>query len=152
MGGPMVLEKDFREFLELLGKHGVRYLLVGGYAVVAHGYPRYTKDLDIWIDPTADNARSLIAALEEFGMASLGLSAGDFLQPGTFVQIGYSPVRIDLLTSAPGLTFAEAFEAKEDRLIDGVQVCLIGLPDLLKNKQAAGRTQDLLDYEKLSET
>ena len=148
----MVLEKDFREFLELLGRNRVKYLLIGGYAVVAHGYPRYTKDMDIWVEVSQDNAARILKTLEDFGMASLGLSEQDFLEPGTFVQIGYPPVRIDILNKVAGLDFEAAYASRIEQTIDGVSVSLIGLEDLRKNKLASGRTQDLLDYEKLGES
>ncbi len=99
----MVLEKDFKEFLELLGRNGVKYLLIGGYAVVAHGYSRYAKDMDIWVDISSDNAAKIVKTLQDFGMASLGLAEPDFLEPGTFIQIGHPPVRIDILNTVAGL-------------------------------------------------
>jgi len=151
MGGLMVLEKDFKEFLELLGRNGVKYLPIGGYAVVAHGYSRYTKDMDIWVDISSDNAAKIVKTLQDFGMASLGLAEPDFLEPDTFIQIGLPPVRIDILNTVAGLDFATAYTSRIQQEIDGVQVSLIGLDDLRKNKLASGRTQDLLDYEKLGE-
>jgi predicted nucleotidyltransferase len=148
----MVLEKDFKEFLELLNRNAVKYLLIGGYAVVAHGYSRYTKDMDIWVEMSLENATRIVKTLEDFGMGSLGLTEQDFLEPGTFVQIGYPPVRIDILNKVAGLDFEAAYASRKEHTIDGVRVWLIGLDDLRKNKLASGRTQDLLDYEKLGET
>lgn len=94
----MQLDRDFREFLECLTGRDVRFLVVGGYAVAAHGHPRYTGDLDLWIWTSAENAESLLSALEDFGFGSLGLVSEDFTEPGRVVQLGYPPVRIDLLT------------------------------------------------------
>jgi hypothetical protein len=148
----MVLEKDFKEFLELLNRNAVKYLLIDGYAVVAHGYSRYTKDMDIWVEMSLENATRIVKTLEDFGMGSLGLTEQDFLEPGTFVQIGYPPVRIDILNKVAGLDFEAAYASRKEHTIDGVRVWLIGLDDLRKNKLASGRTQDLLDYEKLGET
>jgi predicted nucleotidyltransferase len=147
----MVLEKDFKEFLELLNRNAVKYLLIGGYAVVAHGYSRYTKDMD-WVEMSLENATRIVKTLEDFGMGSLGLTEQDLLEPGTFVQIGYPPVRIDILNKVAGLDFEAAYASRKEHTIDGVRVWLIGLDDLRKNKLASGRTQDLLDYEKLGET
>jgi predicted nucleotidyltransferase len=144
-----LLTPDFREFLGFLNENQVRYLLIGGYAVGLHGYPRYTKDLDIWIEISQDNARKVVKAIEDFGFASLGLTPEDFLKPGVFVQIGYPPVRIDLLTQPSGVEFAECYENREELEVDGLKIPLISLEDLRKNKRASGRSQDLADLERL---
>ena len=144
-----MLNQDFKEFLELLAKHEVRYLLVGGYSVAVYGHPRYTKDLDIWVFADAANATQLLAALEEFGFGSLGLSEDDFTTPGYVVQLGQPPVRIDLLTSVTGVDFEDAWSRRETMSIDGVELLVIALEDLRTNKRALGRHQDLADLENL---
>ncbi|MGK0618088.1 nucleotidyltransferase [Meiothermus cerbereus] len=144
-----LLTPDFREFLRFLNENRVRYLLVGGYAVGLHGYPRYTKDLDIWVEASQENAERVIKAIEDFGFASLELTPQDFLEPGVFIQIGYPPVRIDLLTQPSGVVFAECYENREQIEVDGLTIPVIGLEDLRKNKKASGRSQDLADLEKL---
>jgi predicted nucleotidyltransferase len=144
-----LLTPDFKEFLGFLNENRVRYLLVGGYAVGLHGYPRYTKDLDIWVEASQENAERVIKAIEDFGFASLELTPQDFLEPGVFVQIGYPPVRIDLLTQPSGVVFAECYENREQIEVDGLTIPVIGLEDLRKNKKASGRSQDLADLEKL---
>lgn len=113
------LNPDFKEFLQLLAANRVDYLIIGGYAVAAHGHPRYTKDIDIWVHSTPENAARLITTLEQFGFASLGLVAGDFLQPDTVVQLGYPPRRIDLLTAPSGVVFEECYSQKMVTETDG---------------------------------
>jgi hypothetical protein len=145
----MVLNPDFKEFLQLLNDNQVRYLVTGGYAVAFHGYPRYTKDLDIWIELSRDNAQKLIAALDEFGFASLGLSEQDFLEPGTVIQLGHPPNRIDLLTTVTGVDFATCYRSRIVIRVDDSDVSFIDLDNLRKNKQAVGRPQDLADLDNL---
>ena len=147
----MELDPDFTEFLRFCGAHRVRYLVVGGYAVAAHGHPRFTKDLDIWIAIDADNAARLLVALQEFGFGSLGLAAEDFTQPNAVVQLGYPPKRIDILTSASGVDFAECYTRRVDVAVTGLDrpVPFIGTNDLVANKVATGRLQDLADVEAL---
>lgn len=144
-----LLSRDFSEFLGFLSLNQVRYLLIGGYAVGLHGHPRYTKDLDIWVEATPENAQKLVKAIEDFGFSSLELKPEDFLEPGVIVQIGYPPVRIDLLTKASGVEFAECYQNRQEVEIDGLKVSLISLKDLQKNKRATGRHQDLADLENL---
>jgi len=142
-----LLTPDFKEFLRFLNENRVRYLLVGGYAVGLHGYPRYTKDLDIWVEASQENAERVIKAIEDFGFASLELTPQDFLEPGVFVQIGYPPVRIDLLTQPSGVVFAECYENREQIEVDGLTMPAIRLEGLYKNKKAFGVSQDLADPE-----
>ncbi len=146
----MELGPDFKEFFESLNNNNVRYLVVGGYAVAFHGHPRYTKDIDIWIEATPENAGNLINSLHDFGCASLGLEAEDFLQAGHTIQLGVPPNRIDLLTSALGLEFDECFRSKVDVNIAGLTVHFIDLDHLKQNKRAVGRLQDLADLENLT--
>lgn len=144
------LNPDFKEFLKLLNSHGVEYLVIGGYAVAAHGHPRYTKDIDIWVHATEDNAPRLVQALKDFGFSSLGLVDSDFLEPDTVVQLGYPPRRIDLLTSPSGVDFKESFPSRIVADVEGVQIPIIGLEQLRANKLASGRPQDLADIDHLS--
>jgi hypothetical protein len=143
------LGKDFRDLLELLNRHQVRYLVVGGFAVAVHGTPRYTKDLDIWIEVSPDNAARLVAVLDEFGFASLGLRTEDFLDPDVVIQLGYEPNRIDFLTKLTGVEFAEAYPARVSITINEIDVPLIDRASLIANKRALGRPHDLDDAKGL---
>ena len=145
----MKLNRDFRELLECFAQHDVRYLIVGGWAVAAHGHPRYTKDLDVWVWMDSSNAKSIVAALHEFGFGDLGLTVEDFVTPDTVVQLGYPPNRIDLLTSPSGVDFATCWSSRMDLELDGVLVPFIGLDELKRNKRASGRAQDLADIDAL---
>ncbi len=144
-----MLSQDFREFIESLNNNQVRYLVVGGYAVALHGYPRYTKDIDIWIEMSPDNAANVVKALDQFGFGSLGLQAADFLVPDQIVQFGNPPSRIELFNTLPGVDFATCYPRRIRTEIDGVQVNFIDLDSLKRNKRAAGRLQDLADLENL---
>ncbi|MGB9592500.1 MAG: DUF6036 family nucleotidyltransferase [Anaerolineae bacterium] len=144
-----MLNQDFKEFIMSLNDNRVRYLVIGGYAVALHGYPRYTKDIDIWIEPTPENAANMVKALEQFGFGSLGLKAEDFLVPDQVIQLGYPPNRIDLLTTASGVDFETCYASRVEVEVDGVTVNFIDLPNLKKNKKAVGRLQDLADLENL---
>lgn len=147
-----MLSKDFKEFIELLNKNDVRYLVVGGYAVAFHGHPRYTKDMDVWIDLSPANAGKLLKALGEFGFGSLNLTPDDFLEADQIIQLGYPPNRIDILTSCTGLDFDDCYRAKVDFEMDGVRVQFIDIESLKKNKMSTGRTQDLADAENLRDS
>ena len=143
------LTRDFQDLLALLDQHGVRFVVVGGYAVAAHGHPRYTKDLDIWVEPTTDNAARIVAALDEFGFGSLGLTPDDFSEPGVVVQLGREPGRIDLLTGVSGLVFAEAYPQRVTATFGTSRVPILDRASLIANKRASGRPQDLADVAKL---
>ena len=146
----MILEKDFEDFVKLLNNYKVAYMIVGGYALALHGKPRHTGDLDIWIDLSEDNAAKLITVLKEFGMGSLGLKKEDFLKPGFINQIGYPPLRIDILNSIDGISFNDASAGMQIiHLEDGLLLNYIGLDDFLLNKQASGRKQDLADIREI---
>lgn len=145
-----MLNKDFREFIELLNSNKVKYLLIGGYAIALHGHPRYTKDLDIWLEMSEENADAMMKVLKDFGFGDLDVSRKDFLNKGMVVQLGYPPNRIDLINSPDGVDFAECFESKIKIEIDGLKISVIDLENLRKNKKASGRLQDLADLEKLS--
>lgn len=144
-----MFSQDFKEFIQSLSDNDVRYLVVGGYAVALHGYPRYTKDIDIWIDSSKENAVKLLNALDQFGFGSVGLKVEDFLEADQIIQLGYPPNRIDLLTSLAGVTFDVCYELKIDVIIDDVIVNFIDIDSLKKNKRASGRLQDLADIENL---
>lgn len=145
-----MLNPDFKEFLQSLNNSGVRYLVIGGYAVAFHGHPRYTKDIDVWIDLSPDNARRVVAALDEFGFGSLKLTPEKFLQPHKVFQLGLPPRRIDLLTSPAGVVFDDCHARRIEQTIGGVVVPFISLDDLKAAKKASGRHQDLADLENLS--
>lgn len=145
----MKISPDFREFVACANSRDVRFLIVGGYAVAYHGHPRYTKDLDVWIQSTVENANRLLDALSEFGFDSLDLRAEDFLEPNQVIQLGRPPLRIDLLTSLSGLEFDECYPSRETTDVDGIAFPFIGRADLKTNKRATGRHQDLADLEEL---
>lgn len=144
-----MLSKDFIEFIELLNAHNVRYLVVGGYAVALHGHPRYTKDLDVWIELSPENAENIINALEEFGFGSLGLKPEDFLERDQIIQLGYPPNRIDILTTLKDIQFNDCYKEKVEIQIQGIKINFIDLENLKLNKRATGRPQDLADAENL---
>jgi hypothetical protein len=144
------LPPDSREFIALLNSNEVRYLIVGGYAVAYHGYPRFTGDIDIFVEMSAENAQRMEAVLNTFGFAGLGLRAADFLHPDTIVQLGYPPNRIDLLTSISGIAFADAWEGREAVEVEGMTLVFIGKEALLANKTASGRPKDIIDFNALS--
>jgi predicted nucleotidyltransferase len=144
-----MLSRDFKEFVELLIKNKAEYLIVGGYAVAIHGYPRYTGDLDIWLNPTPENAKSIVKTVNEFGFSSFNLTESDFTKPGNVIQLGYPPLRIDLLTEVDGVSFNECFINRKEVEMDNLIVNFIGYEDLLKNKRESGRLRDMADIENL---
>lgn len=146
-----MFNQDFKEFIQSLNDNQVNYLVIGGYAVALHGYPRYTKDIDIWVEMSSDNATRLLAALAQFGFASLDLQAEDFTVPNQVIQLGYPPNRIDLLTTPDGVDFGTAYRSKVVVEVSGVQVNFIDLENLRLNKRASGRLQDLADLENLAD-
>jgi hypothetical protein len=143
------LGKDFRDLLELLNRHQVRYLVVGGFAVAIHGTPRYTKDLALWVEVSPDNAARIVAVLDEFGFASLGLTASDFLDPDVVIQLGYEPNRVDFLTKLTGVDFADAYPARTSTTIQDIEIPVIDRALLISNKRALGRRQDFDDAKDL---
>ncbi len=145
----MLINQDFKEFLQSLNANKVEYLIIGGYAVAFHGHPRYTKDIDIWINPTNPNINNLLQALKDFGFASPELKIDDFLDPDQIIQLGYPPNRIDLLTNLAGVDFKTCYSSKIEVSIEGISVIFIDLENLKKNKKATGRHQDLADLENL---
>jgi predicted nucleotidyltransferase len=145
------LPEDFREFLRLLNDLKVEYLLIGGYAVGFYGYPRTTADMDIWVNPTPENAEKLTDVFVQFGMASPEVNADLFLTPGNIVRMGIPPMRIEVLNDIDGVSFQDCYEGKLVAQIDEVPVDVISLKDLKKNKKASGRYKDLDDLENLPE-
>lgn len=141
---------DFREFVTLLNKNEVKYLIVGGYAVGIHGHPRYTGDLDIWLLPEPENAKKILTTIKEFGFGSLDIKENDLTKKDSVIQLGYPPLRIDLITNIDGVHFEECYPNKKTVEIEGLPVNFIGYDDLIKNKKASGRHQDLGDIENLS--
>jgi len=147
----MEAQKDFKELLALFNDHRVSYLIVGGYALAFHGAPRFTGDLDIFIKPDHENASRIVAALEAFGFASLGLTESDFEQPDQVIQLGVAPVRIDLITTITGVSWDDAFAGKVVSSYGDVPVHYIGRQQFVLNKRATGRKRDLADLEALGE-
>jgi hypothetical protein len=145
----MGLSKDWKEFLELLNSRGVDYVIVGAQSLAFHGHPRHTGDLDILVRPTPDNARLLLALLNQFGFEQSRFTETDFLQSDQIIQLGRVPNRIDLLTSLTGVATDEAFDAKVSAIIDGIPVFVLGKDALIRNKRAVGRPQDLADLSAL---
>lgn len=143
------LPKDFKEFIELLNKNNVRYIIIGGYAVVYHGYVRSTNDIDIWIDIRKDNIKKVIKALDAFGFSSLNITEADF-SPNQIIQLGCPPNRIDLITTPAGIDFETCYESGEQVIIDNITIKFIDLENLIKAKKASGRTRDLADVEELT--
>ncbi len=143
------LSPDFKEFLKLLNAHQVEYLLIGGYAVSYHGYPRATVDMDIWIALQPANAERIVAVLKEFGFDLPELSPELFLKEWQVIRLGVPPVRIELATTVSGVNFNECYAERLTDILDGVKVNLISLKHLKINKKASGRHQDLADLENL---
>ena len=145
----MKVEQDFEQFVRLLNDHKVRYLIVGAYAVGFHAEPRNTGDIDIWIDSTDHNIEKIIVVLDKFGFSSLEITKEDLLKPETVTQLGYPPLRIDLLTSLSGLTFDHAYKSLVKGQFGSIMMNFISLPDLITNKEATGRMRDKADAETL---
>ncbi|KAA0255837.1 hypothetical protein FBQ97_05055 [Acidobacteria bacterium ACD] len=143
------MNRDFVEMLSALSEAGAEFLLVGAHALAAHGHPRATGDLDLWVRADAANARRVLQALGRFGSPLFDLSEADLAREGTVFQIGVPPARIDLLTSVSGVRFEEAWPRRTTVTLAGVAVGVIGREDLIRNKRATGRAQDLLDAERL---
>lgn len=143
------LPPDFKEFLKLLDDKGVQYLVIGGYAVAYHGYPRATNDIDIWIAISPENARKTVAALREFDFDMPELSERPFLEPDRIIRMGNPPMRIEISTTISGVEFRQCYADRVMDTIDGIEVSFISLPDLKINKKASGRLKDLSDLENL---
>lgn len=145
----MIFEKDFVDFIELLNAHQVEYMVVGAHALAFHGRPRHTGDLDIWIKPSSANADKMVKVLKDFGFGSLGLTKEDFIKENNVTQLGYPPLRIDILNAISGVDFEDAYKGKIDAEVDDLQISYINIKDFIANKQASGRAKDLGDIEAL---
>ena len=145
----MNLQKDLKEFVELLSALDVHFLVVGAFAVAYHGYPRYTADIDLFIERSPQNAERLLEAIHQFGFGDVGLTNQDFLREDQVIQLGVAPNRIDIMTHISGVTFEEAWESREVGEIGGLRLPFISRGLLKRNKTASGRTQDLADLEHL---
>ncbi|MCH7722830.1 MAG: hypothetical protein IIC76_05740 [Bacteroidetes bacterium] len=143
------LPPDFKEFFQLLNSHKVHYLVIGGYAVAYHGYPRATGDIDIWITTNPDNAKKIVQAIKEFGFADPDISEEIFLKEDQVIRMGVPPLRIELLTTISGVDFKSCYANRIDETLDDVTISFIGLEDLKQNKKASGRHIDLNDLERL---
>ncbi|WP_420641263.1 nucleotidyltransferase [Candidatus Leptofilum sp.] len=147
----MFVNTDFSDLLNLFKTNNVKYMVIGGYAVVQYTEPRFTKDLDLWISTHPDNAEAVFAALKEFGAPLEGMSPKDFSEEGYFYQMGVPPVRVDILMGIPGVEFDEAWKRRIEVQFDDVSVTIISREDLIRAKRAAGRPQDLLDADSLEQ-
>jgi hypothetical protein len=145
-----MLNRDYSELLSAFADQEVEYLLVGAYAMAVHGQPRATMDIDLWLRVSAANAERVCAALAQFGAPAEAVDLRNFLDPGTVVQIGVAPRRIDLLTRIDGLEFDAASIRASIATIGGLRIPVIGLADLIANKRATGRAQDRIDAERLA--
>jgi hypothetical protein len=143
------MNNDFNDMFSALSAEGVEYLIVGAYALAAHGLPRATGDIDIWVRPSSENAARVWRALARFGAPLSTVTAEDLGRPGTVVQLGVAPNRIDVLTAIDGVDFDGAWARRETHPVDEIALPVIGRDDLIKNKRATGRTRDLADAEQL---
>lgn len=146
-----MLNEDYKEMLRALSDERVDFLLVGAYAMAAHGYPRATMDIDIWVKPDAGNAHAVLRALDRFGVPLHSLTIQDLTHDGTVFQIGAAPRRIDIITGASGLQFDEVLRSAVPVDIEGIEVRIPSVADLIRNKRAVGRTKDLADVEALQQ-
>lgn len=141
------VEKDFEEFFRFINEYSVRYVVIGSFAVAFHALPRYTKDIDVLVEPTEENAGKLMKALEAFGFDGIGLAEDDFRKKGRVIQLGHEPVRIDILTSVEGCGFTNAWK-KRKRVVYGTEnVNIVGFDELVRMKQRSKRKQDIADLE-----
>ena len=145
----MATNPDFKDLLFALSAHDADFIIVGAHAVMVHTEPRYTKDLDVWIRPTPENAKRVMDALTDFGAPLSSLTEEDLSTPGVVFQIGVEPNRIDILTEITGVRFDDAWPRRIPSTYDRVPISLLSPQDLLTNKRATGRKQDLIDVEKL---
>lgn len=143
----MRIEKDFEELLKLFNKNKVKYCIVGAYAVAFYAKPRYTKDMDILMEPETENAKRIVKSLNEFGFKGVGLKKEDFIQKGTIIQLGYEPVRVDIITSIEGCSFKEVWKNRKSGMYGKEKVFFIGKNELIKNKKASKRKQDKIDLD-----
>ena len=146
----MFVNSDFSDLLKLFNDNRVKYLVIGGYAVIQYAEPRFTKDLDLWVGTEPANATAIYKALKEFGAPLAGLTEADFSEDGYFYQMGTPPVRVDILMGIPGGDFDHAWQNRNEVDFDGLNVPFISRQDLITIKKASGRPQDLIDAKTLS--
>ncbi|MBW1696632.1 MAG: nucleotidyltransferase [Deltaproteobacteria bacterium] len=144
-----MLNEDYKDMLRALSDEKVKFLLIGAYAMAAHGYPRATMDIDIWVMPSPENADAVVRALRRFGAPLHNLAKEDLQKDGTIFQIGVAPRRIDLITAVSGLQFEEVYRRSLSVNIEGIEVHIPSIDDMILNKRASGRTKDLADAEAL---
>ena len=144
-----MFSQDFKEFIGSLNKNNLEYLIIGGYAVGFHGYPRYTGDIDIWINPSMSNIKKIPDVLEEFGFSPEELNATDFQNKDNIIRIGFPPFRIDLMFSIDGVQFDECYPNRVEKDLDDIKIKFISYDDLIKNKTASNRKRDQIDLENL---
>jgi hypothetical protein len=142
-----MISNDYKDMLLALLAENVKFMLVGGYALAAHGYPRMTLDIDFFVMPSEENAEAVIRAVRRFGAPLLNVTAADFLKEGTIFQIGVAPRRIDIITRIDGVSFADAYPRAKVVEWEGVTIRVLSLEDLLANKRASGHPKDLLDVQ-----
>lgn len=147
----MLTSSDFKDLLNLFRKNRVRYLVVGGYAVMKYSEPRFTKDIDLFIATDQDNAKAVYKSLREYGAPLENLTSDDFTHKEYFYQMGRAPIRVDIMMSIPGIEFEDAWKHRETVDLDDVQILFISRSDLIRSKEASGRPQDKIDVEKLKE-
>ncbi len=147
----MEVQKDFRDLLELFNAHKVEYMIVGAYALAFHGAPRYTGDMDIYVKPNPTNAQRIMAALNDFGFGSVELSAAAFEVEDKVVQLGFPPVRVDIVTSITGVSWEKAASGRIEGMYGNVPVYYVGREQFISNKRALGRKKDLADLEAIGE-
>jgi hypothetical protein len=143
------MNSDFKDLLRSLNVHGVKYLIIGGYAVSYYSEPRYTKDLEIWVEASLENSKKIIKALKKFGAPTDSLLEGDFAESGTLYVFGIPPSRVDILTGVKGVSFVTAWEDRNIVKLNNIKIPFVSIGHLKKLKKKAGRPQDLLDLEKL---
>ena len=146
------IPRDFRDFIGLLNARRVRYLVVGGYAVAYHGYPRTTGDIDIFVELSPRNAAAMVEVFVRFGFATEGLKPEFFMDKGEVVRLGREPLKLEILNDISGVTFAKCYRRRVRARIEGLRVNFIDLPDLVRNKRASGRDKDKLDLKNLPKT
>ena len=147
----MEVQPDFRDLLELFNKYKVDYIIVGAYALGFHGAPRYTGDLDVFVKPDPINAKRIMQALQEFGFGSVDLTSADFEEEGKVVQLGFPPVRVDIITSITGVSWEKARSGRVKGPFGDLKVHYLGRDDFIANKRALGRKKDLADLEAVGE-
>ena len=144
-----MLNSDYKDMLQVLLDHGVKFLLVGAYALGAHGFPRATGDIDIWVEPSGENSARVYRSMVAFGAPLHEIDEATFATPGIVFQIGVAPRRIDIITTISGVGFTEAYEHSQIVEIEGMRIPILSLDDLIRNKRATGRDKDRLDADRL---